>query len=168
VGRACAGDITAGQRGAEVWASTGCPLYSCKGSNLGASGVAINFMVWWDGDDLREILDGNVISKYGSASLLTAGGCSSNNGSKSNPALSADILGDWREEVIWRTTDNRFLRIYTTTHTTSHRLFTLMHDPVYRLGIAWQNVAYNQPPHTSFYLGSGMSTPAAPKIYLAP
>ena len=82
------------------------------------------------------------------------------------PALSADILGDWREEVIWRTTDNKELRIYTTTIPTEHRLYTLMHDPQYRLAIAWQNVAYNQPPHPGFFLGDGMKPAPRPNITL--
>jgi hypothetical protein len=80
--------------------------------------------------------------------------------------LSADLFGDWREEVIWRTTDNKELRIYTTTIPTEHRFYTLMHDPHYRLSIAWQNVAYNQPPHTSFYLGEGMAKPPRPLMVL--
>jgi rhamnogalacturonan endolyase len=67
--------------------------------------------------------------------------------------LSADILGDWREEVIWRSADNTELRIFTTTIPTEHRLPTLMHDRTYRLAVAWQNVGYNQPPHPGFYLG---------------
>ena len=71
------------------------------------------------------------------------------------PALQADLIGDWREEVVWRSADNRELRIYTTPYPTTHRFVTLMQDPVYRLGVAWQNTAYNQPPHTSFYLGAG-------------
>lgn len=78
--------------------------------------------------------------------------------------LSADILGDWREEVIWRSADNRELRIYTTTIPTKYRFYTLMHDPQYRLSIAWQNVAYNQPPHTSFFFGDGMAKPPRPNI----
>jgi len=78
--------------------------------------------------------------------------------------LSADIIGDWREEVIWRTPDNKELRIYTTTIPTTNRFRTLMHDPQYRLSIAWQNVGYNQPPHPSFYLGSGMKAPPKPNI----
>jgi hypothetical protein len=122
--------------------------------------------VWWDADLLRELLDGTTISKWDYAggttsTLLTATGCSRNNGSKSNPCLCADILGDWREEVIWRTSDNKELRIYTTTIPAECRLPTLMHDPVYRLGIAWQNVAYNQPAHAGFYLGEGMKEPGA-------
>jgi rhamnogalacturonan endolyase len=125
--------------------------------------------VWWDGDLLREILDGTTIDKWDHASgtavrLLSAEGCARNNGTKSNPCLCADILGDWREEVIWRTSDNKELRIYTTTVPTDRRLVTLMHDPVYRLSIAWQNVAYNQPAHPGFYLGEGMADPPRPTI----
>ena len=78
--------------------------------------------------------------------------------------MSADLLGDWREEVIWRTRDNRELRIHSTTVPTEHRFVTLMHDPQHRLAIAWQNVAYNQPPHAGFYLGDGMKQPAKPNI----
>jgi hypothetical protein len=63
--------------------------------------------------------------------------------------------------VILRTNDSTELRIFTTTIPTEHRLYTLMHDPVYRLSVAWQNSAYNQPTHTGFYLGAGM--PAAPR-----
>ncbi len=112
------------------------------------------------------------MSKKGNAKtsiLLQASelGCASNNGTKANPALSADILGDWREEVIWRSADNKELRIFTTTIPTKHRLFTFMQDPVYRLSIAWQNVGYNQPPHTSFYMGDDMKQQPRPSIRLA-
>jgi hypothetical protein len=69
-----------------------------------------------------------------------------------------DIFGDWREEVIFSCGSS--LRIYTTTTPTTNRIYTLMHDPQYRLAVAWQNVAYNQPPHTGFYLGYGMTLPA--------
>jgi rhamnogalacturonan endolyase len=90
----------------------------------------------------------------------------SNNGTKSTPTLSADIIGDWREELIERTSDNKELRIYTTVIPTEHRMYTLMHDPQYRLSIAWQNVAYNQPPHTGFFLGAGMKAASKPNIRL--
>ena len=92
--------------------------------------------------------------------------CLRYNSAKSTPGLSADLFGDWREEVIWRTLDNKELRIYTTTCPTDYRIYTLMHDPVYRLGIAWQNVAYNQPPHTGFWLGEGMKAAPRPNITL--
>ncbi len=107
------------------------------------------------------------IDKYGTIAdtrLLTATGCLTNNGTKANPCLSADILGDWREEVIFRTSDNTALRIYTTTTPATNRIYTLMHDPQYRLSIAWQNVVYNQPPHVGFYLGDGMAEPPRPQI----
>jgi rhamnogalacturonan endolyase len=167
VGRACCDDMTASYKGCEAWAA-GTSLYNCTGGNAGSSPSSCNFVIWWDGDLLRELLDGTTISKYGGSSLLSASGCSSNNGTKSNPCLTADLFGDWREEVIFRTSDSSALRIYTTTTVTSNRLFTLMHDPQYRLSVAWQNVAYNQPPHVGFYLGDGMVLPAMPKIYLAP
>ena len=60
------------------------------------------------------------------------------------------------------TEDSKAVRIYSTTILTKHRIYTLMHDPQYRLAIAWQNVAYNQPPHPGFFLGHGMSTPPRP------
>jgi len=74
---------------------------------------------------------------------------------------------DWRDEVIWRTADNKELRIYTTTIPTKHRFYTFMQDSQYRLSIAWQNVAYNQPPHTSFFVGEGMKPPPRPAIRTA-
>jgi rhamnogalacturonan endolyase len=121
---------------------------------------------------LRELLDRNSISKWDwntstQKPLLVAEECTSNNGTKANPVLSADLFGDWREEVIWRTTDNKALHIYTSTIPTRYSFTTLMHDPVYRLGIAWQNVSYNQPPHVSFYLGEGMKQPVKTPVKVA-
>jgi rhamnogalacturonan endolyase len=153
--------------------SPGDALYTAQGKPI--EGVKhprqTNFAIWWDGDDLRELLDKNQISKWDwrtsqAIPLLTAAGVTSNNGTKSTPTLSADILGDWREEVIWRAEDNRSLRIYATPYVTQRRLVTLMHDPQYRVSIAWQNTAYNQPPHTSFYLGEGMKAPPRPDIQI--
>ena len=92
----------------------------------------------------------------------------SNNSTKATPCLCADILGDWREEIIFRTTDSRELRIYTTTIPTEHRLYTLMHDPIYRISVALQNVGYNQPAQPGFYLGDGMKAPARPAITTRP
>jgi rhamnogalacturonan endolyase len=157
VGRACAADITAAHKGMECWASTGVGAYNCKGSSISPAPGPVNFLVWWDGDLLRELLDGNKITKYNGGTLLTASGCSSINGTKSTPCLSADLFGDWREEIIFSCGSQ--LRVYTTTTPTTNRLYTLMHDPHYRVSIAWQNVAYNQPPHTGFYLGDGMTLP---------
>jgi hypothetical protein len=90
---------------------------------------------------------------------------SSNNGTKSTPALSGDLLGDWREEVVWRTADNRALRVYATPHQTGTRITTLLHDTQYRTALAWQNTAYNQPPHPGFFIGNGMPVPPRPTVY---
>ena len=161
VGRGVAADIDPRHPGAETWGGSE-GLKTCKGERIGASPRSVNFAIWWDGDLLRELLDRNAISKWDWQNakldtIFTAEGCMSNNGSKATPALSADLFGDWREEVIFRTTDNKELRIFTTTIPTKYRFPTLMHDSQYRLSIAWQNVGYNQPPHPSFYLGEGMA-----------
>jgi rhamnogalacturonan endolyase len=172
VGRGVAMDIDPRFRGYEAWASRGSLTAAQGGVTTSATKPpSINFGVWWDADPLREILDSNHIDKWNytnstTTRLLTASECSSNNGTKSTPALSADILGDWREEVIWKTLDSTALHIYTTTIPATNRLYTLMHDRQYRLAIAWQNVGYNQPPHPSFYLGDGMSAPPIPNIIL--
>lgn len=169
IGRGMASDIDPRYKGAEVWANG--VLYTAKGQVIVNKVPSTNFGIWWDGDLSRELLDNNRIDKWNhqtstTTNLLTATGAASNNGTKATPNLQADLLGDWREEAVWRTDDSTALRIYTTTAVTEQRIYTLMHDPIYRLGIAWQNVAYNQPPHTSFYLGTGMSTPPAPNIRL--
>ncbi len=156
--RATAGDLVEGFFGMECWGWTD-GLRSANNEYVGPVPSSTNHVVWWDGDLGRELLDATNIRKYGGGILLLANGCSSNNDTKANPCLQADLFGDWREEVIWRTEDNNNLRIYTTTDLTEYRIKTLMHDPVYRLGIAWQNDSYNQPPHTSFYLGFGMFIP---------
>jgi rhamnogalacturonan endolyase len=169
-GRGLALDIDPRHRGFESWVRGAeiRGLFSAKGEKISETAPrSCNFGVFWDGDVLSELLDRNTISKWNwtdgsETTLLTAEGCASNNGTKATPTLSADILGDWREEVIWRTTDNKELRIYTTTIPTKHRFYTFMHDPQYRLSVAWQNVAYNQPPHLGFYIGEGMTKPPRP------
>ncbi|PRY33841.1 rhamnogalacturonan lyase [Umezawaea tangerina] len=154
-GRGVAADIWSGNTGAEVWSSAVGGLRSATTGSQVASRKpgSANFVIWWDGDAQRELLNDTTIDKYGTSAdtrLLTGSGVSSNNGTKATPALSADILGDWREEVIWRTSDNKALRIYSTTDTTTIKHPSLMQDRQYRLAIAWQNTAYNQPPHPSF------------------
>ncbi|MFT3737833.1 MAG: autotransporter-associated beta strand repeat-containing protein [Breznakibacter sp.] len=158
IGRGVAADISADYPGSEFWAA-GMGMYNLNGEQIATSTPSINHIVWWDGDLTRELLDGTSVTKYGVGTLLSASGCSSNNSTKSNPALQVDLWGDWREEIIWRTSDNSKLRIYSTPYASNYRFRTLMHDPVYRLGIVWQNVAYNQPPHVGFYLGNGMDRP---------
>ena len=161
--------------GSESWVAgagiTG--IFDTKGNKISENTPSVNFGIFWDGDLQSELLNSTVISKWDyensqSNTLLNTRlyDCLSNNGTKSTPGLSADILGDWREEVIYRTADASELRIFTTTIPTKHRLCTFMHDPQYRLSIAWQNVGYNQPPHTSFYMGDDMNRPPKPNIKL--
>ncbi len=174
VGRGMAADIDPRHPGYELWGGTSY-LFDVNGENIGPRPRSQNMAIWWDGDLLRELLNGVDITKWdyenGRETFLFSGrehGLASNNGSKSNPCLSADILGDWREELIARTEDNREIRIYTTTIPTEHRLPTLMHDPTYRLSIAWQNVAYNQPPHPGYFLGHEMPDLTMANIKLVP
>jgi rhamnogalacturonan endolyase len=169
-GRGLAMDIDPRHLGYECWANNSDGLYTCTGEKISdAKPRTCNMGIWWDGDLLREILDGSRSGAYigkwdyenETSTILLDGGryaCVTNNGSKANPSLYADILGDWREEVIWRTRDGNELRIFSTTIPTPHRLYTLMHDPVYRMSAAWQNVAYNQPTQPGFYLGHGMES----------
>jgi rhamnogalacturonan endolyase len=172
-GRGLALDIDPRYPGAECWvAGAGIRgLFDCKGNVIAENTPACNMGIYWDGDLLSEILNGTTVAKWDyvnvKANTLLDGkefGCASNNGTKANPAISADILGDWREEVVWRSADNKELRIFTTTIPTDRRFYTFMHDPHYRLSVAWQNVGYNQPPHTSFYIGPGMNAPPRPRI----
>lgn len=166
-GRGLALDIDPRYPGFECWAAgagLSRQMWDCKGNQIADATPSVNMGVYWDGDLLSELLDGTTISKWDwenkkANPLLDTRtfDCVSNNGTKANPVLSADILGDWREEVIYRTSNNKELRIFSTAIPTSYRFPTFMHDPVYRLGVAWQNVAYNQPPHTSFYLGAAMT-----------
>ena len=181
IGRCLIADIDPNYSGAEAWSSDGSGIYDVKGNwitntypTTAGNGATFNMAAWYDGDLSRELVDRTVITKWngsGTDRVLTAYSydnleLASNNGSKSNPCLIADILGDWREEIIWRHYLNEFLVIMSSADKPDQRIFTLMHDPVYRTSIAWQNVAYNQPAHTGFFLGNGMANPAAPNITL--
>lgn len=167
-GRACCGNILASNPGAEFWGATGNDIFDANGKTIASNKPAQNFMIYWDGDLEREILDGTKIDKYISVNkinrLLTADGCASNNGSKSNPCLSADIFGDWREELLLRSGDSKYLRVYATPYSTDVRLTTLMHDPQYRTQAAGEQNCYNQPAHPSFYLGSDEPLPERPAV----
>ncbi|MFJ6738612.1 rhamnogalacturonan lyase [Streptomyces sp. NPDC091279] len=168
-GRGVSGDIWAGSAGAESWSSADSGVRNPKGTVVSThKPSSTNFLAWWDGDPVRELLDGTHIDKYGASSdtrLLTGSGVHSNNTTKATPSLSGDILGDWREEVVWPTSNNTALRIYSTPYETSTRITTLLHDTMYRTALGWQNTAYNQPPHPSFFLGDGMTTAPRPAVY---
>ncbi|GAB3171746.1 hypothetical protein GCM10027059_40480 [Myceligenerans halotolerans] len=186
-GRAAAGDVDPRYDGAESWAIGGDyawnsrvgELRSVSGELIGTDIPAANFLTWWDGDLLREIGDHDfsqdagvgvpTIAKWDweageEVEIYRATGTFSNNSTKGNVSLQADLFGDWREEIVTRTEDSTALRIATTVDPTAHRLRTLMSDPMYRTAVAWQNTAYNQPPHVSYFLGEGMETPPAPRL----
>lgn len=149
-------------------------IFTMEGEMINEHGPeSINFAIWWDGDLIRELLDHEFDDEKGYGypkiykwdyennklvTILDPAGTLSNNWKKGNPCIQADILGDWREEAIWRSEDNTELRIYTTTDLTNHKFYTLMHDYVYRLSVAFQNTAYNQCTQTSFYIGPEMDT----------
>lgn len=160
VGRCMAADIDPTHAGVEMWSLASGGIRNVKGEVIASrvKGLSTNMAVWWDGDLLRELLDRNVVSKYnwekGICERLTVfEGASSINGTKSNPCLQGDIIGDWREEVLLRSADNTSLRLYVSTIPTDYRLHTFLEDPVYRISIATQNVAYNQPTQPGFYVG---------------
>lgn len=160
VGRCMAADIDPNHPGVEMWSARSGGIRNIKGEIVAprVKKLPMNMAVWWDGDLLREMLDRNVISKYNwrvetCTPLVTFDGVASNNGTKANPCLQGDIIGDWREEVLLRAADNTSLRLYVSTLPTEYRFHTFLEDPVYRISIATQNVGYNQPTQPGFYFG---------------
>lgn len=167
-GRGVSDDIWSGSAGAESWSSAADGIRDPEGTVVASrKPSSANFLSWWDGDTTRELLDGTHIDKYGTSGdtrLLTGASVHSNNGTKATPAISGDLFGDWREEVVWATSNNTALRIYSTPYETGTKITTLLHDTTYRTALAWQNTAYNQPPHPSFFIGSGMPTAPRPTV----
>lgn len=171
VGRAMTADIDPRFRGCEVWSSATGGIYTADGRLITDKRAPVNMAVWWTGDLNRELLDGarsqgwtdrNVrLCKWNGDGLdeIPLPGQEEvilNNGTKSNPCMQADLLGDWREEIVVRTKDNREVRIYMTDYPTDYRFHTLMNDPIYRWSVLTENIAYNQPTQPGFYLGSDL------------
>lgn len=156
VGAGLVADIDPDHPGSEAWGGPG-GLRNVKGEEVGPNPRSTRWAVWWDGDLLRELLEGRSIRKWNWKEGVeeTIYQMEGRNGPR-GPHLSGDFIGDWREEILMGSPDSKSLRLYTTTLPTSHRIPTLMHDRQYRLSITWQNVVYNKPPHTSFFLGHGM------------
>ena len=184
VGRCMAADIDPSNPGLEMWSSASGGICNVRGEVIDSlSRIPINFGIWWDGDLLREFLDHEAVTKYRRSLNASSRGAQSseesltgtpydftgsracvplynmdgvvfNNGTKSNPALCADVIGDWREEVLARTEDNRHLRLYISPMPTPYRFHTFLADPVYRHSVTMQNVGYNQPTNVGFYFGA--------------
>lgn len=169
-GRCCAGNIWAGNNGSEFWGAHSGDMFDGAGNKIAGIRPAMNFLIYWDGDLEREILDYGDVQKMTAANktekFFVADGCSANNGTKAVPCLTADLFGDWREELLMRTNDSTALRVWCTNNTTDYRITTLMHDMQYRAQDCCEQSSYNQPPHTSFYLGSDAALPQRPSVKL--
>ena len=169
-GKGTSDDIDPNYPGCEGWSAAGV-LTAADGTVISTDyTMPANFLVYWDGDLGREIQDNIYISKWNgererTETIFTATGTVSINGTRANPALTADIFGDWREEIIYPTKDDSILRIYTTTNPTSYKVPTLMHDIQYRMHVAYQNDCYNQPTHLSYYLGFDTENIPVPQMY---
>ncbi|GAA1601432.1 hypothetical protein GCM10009789_64570 [Kribbella sancticallisti] len=165
-GRGMVGDIIPEEPGLETWAMR---LRTADGDALGTAQPGTNQSIRWAADMTTQIVDGAgtvtpTIKDWRRGTLLTATGTLTNNGTKGNPSLVADILGDWREELLVRTADSSAIRIYLSTEVTDRKLYTLMHDAQYRAEVARQNTAYNQPSYTGFYLGSDLDWSKVPLV----
>lgn len=150
----------------QVW-GVGC--YNGNGWNSFTQNSVVpssyNFRIFWDGDLYDELLDAtnpaktytpNIFDYNASTgaveSLFVSSETRTINGTKATPILQADIFGDWREEFVSVTADGYAMRVYTTNISTTNKLYTLMHDSMYRQAVAWQNQYYKQPPHIGFYV----------------
>ena len=162
-GRGLAADIMPNERGFQFWSSNDRTVRSAvTGESVsGAKSQPINFRVYWGGTLKDDLLDGTSLKDYAGKDytlymgqkVLAYGHSASCNSTKSTPCLAADLFGDWREEIImWDSSNSSALNIFSSSETTKYRIPTLMHDHTYRMGITWQNTAYNQPPHLGFYL----------------
>ncbi len=175
-GRAIADNLVAGNDGAEMCGSHNSILYDCTTGKqmVDASGNGMTFnsitkwgqnsVVYWTGVLERAVLDRTMADQYGQGRVFTGDGVTYNNYTKSNACLTCDLMGDWREEMIFRKSDGG-LRVFTTTYSTEYSIYSLMHNPQYRVQVAAQNNGYNQPPHTDYFLGTGYALPEAPTIY---
>lgn len=193
IGRGLVADISDKWRGHECWPQTFFgdngdykegvkAVFDNRGNYITDKRPDCNFRIYWDGDLLDELFDGKYDSKTGVDAphiVKRNAALSSNanewtfaqyngkscNTTKSTPCLQADLYGDWREELIlWDGSNSSDLLIFSTTIPTKYRVPTLMEDHNYRLAIAWQNCAYNQPPHLGYYLPDRFSTEARIKV----
>lgn len=163
-GRGVAGNFYEGHRGSTFLSANDRQHRSAvTGKVVRNAATSMNFRIYWDDDPYEELLDGGTITKLTSSGIseikikgkspYAYNNSSSCNGSKSTPNIVADLFGDWREELIlWNSANSSTLNVFTSDIQTSYAAPTLMHDHLYRMGVAWQNVAYNQPPHLGYYL----------------
>lgn len=175
-GRGMVGDVDPAIRGVEAWSAMPpnqeivSGLWSARGEHLGRVTPGTNQSIRWAADMTTQLVNGTAttvlqtptIDDFKRGTLLTATGTLTNNWTKGNPGLVADILGDWREELVVRTADSTAARIHLSTELTNRKLYTLMHDPQYRVEVARQQTGYNQPAYPSFYLASDLDWAKVP------
>jgi rhamnogalacturonan endolyase len=170
-GRGIADNISASNAGAEFVNSDDGIVYNSNGKSVmewsKISKWGQNSLVYWDGDLEREVMDRTMIDDYPNGRLFTGQNVTYNNSSKANMCITADIFGDWREEIVAPLSDGTGVKVYTTSYDTDSRVYTLMHNTQYRCGVAAENVGYNQPPHVSYFMGTGYSLPSQPSVYTA-
>ncbi|MFD9500445.1 rhamnogalacturonan lyase [Streptomyces sp. NPDC060035] len=163
-GRGMVGDVDPSHPGLETWASMpggldGSGLWTAAGEPVGTATPGTNMSIRWAGDLTTQLVDGSgdatpTVNDWRRGTVLTATDTRTNNGTKGNPSLVADVFGDWREEMLVRTADSSAIRMYLSTEVTGHKMYTLMHDAQYRAEVARQQTAYNQPAYPGFYLAS--------------
>ena len=169
--------LISGIRSYQFWSSDErYPKSAVTGKQAIGKSCSVNYRIYWDGSYQDQLFDGAyktndtspqeshaepVIQKWNGSSFTnvqtfyssTYNYAQTCNTTKATPCLQADILGDWREElVMWNKKDSSQVMLYTTWTPTTYAVPTLMHDHTYRMGIAWQNTAYNQPPHLGYFL----------------
>jgi rhamnogalacturonan lyase-like protein len=172
-GRGMIGDVLPEVRGIESWASMpggseALGLHTAKGQVTPGPIPGTNQSIRWAADLTTQIVNGAgevtpTIDDWKRGTLLTAEGTRANNGTKGNASLVADVFGDWREELLLRTADSSAIRIYLSTEVTTHKIYTLMHDPQYRAEVARQQTTYNQPSYPGFYLASDTDWARVPR-----
>ena len=141
------GDILADYPGQECYAGEAkggdqAWMFTAQGERIGRENIgSLNpWTLWWDADPLKEIILKGKLMKFQGAEIFSPTGAD-------RPQLVADILGDWREELV--TAVNGELRIYSTTIPAQSRRACLMHDRLYRLYVATNSMGYNTPPQHS-------------------
>ncbi len=163
-GRGIAADIISSNTGYEFSSSNDRQQRSATtGEVVATKSGSLNFRLYWDGDLQDNLADGGyqgepyAITNWNDKSFETIASFdkASCNTTKRSPNLLCDLFGDWREEVILHDDDN--LYIYSSAIPTNYKVPCLLTDHIYRMGIAWQQSAYNQPPHLGYFLPNSTS-----------
>ncbi len=164
LGRCMIGKTVPSCRGWQVWAAD--KTYDCKGNVLDVPMIGTNQGIKWAADLTTQVTDGvdfehtpvnhGVVNDIVHGVMLDTKNTLTNNGTKGNPCLVADVFGDYRENLLLRLEDDSAVRIFMNTDVTEHKLFTMMHDLQYRVSVAWQNNCYNQTGYPSYYYGCDM------------